>query len=87
VEAVLASLLDMVASVRARGGLPILGTLTPVHPADGRAAALNARIRQVAAEQEIHVADHEAAFGGNLGLLVGDQLHPTDAGYQVMAQT
>jgi lysophospholipase L1-like esterase len=90
IEATVAALLDMVATVRARGGLPILGTLTPVGPADGRGAAvaaLNARIRQVAAEQGIRLADHEAAFGGNLGLLSGDQLHPNDAGYQVMAET
>jgi acyl-CoA thioesterase-1 len=90
IESTLDALLDMVAAVRARGGLPILGTLTPVKDPDTRGsavAALNARIRQVAAQQGIRLADHQKAFGGNLGLLNADGLHPNDDGYQVMAET
>jgi lysophospholipase L1-like esterase len=90
IEHTLDALLDMVATVRARGGLPILGTLTPVKSPDTRGpavSALNARIRQAAAERAIRVADHHKAFGGNTGLLDADGLHPNAQGYQVMAET
>jgi acyl-CoA thioesterase-1 len=90
IESTLDALLDMVATVRARGGLPVLGTLTPVRSPDTRGSAviaLNARIRQVAAQLGIRLADHHAAFGGDPGLLNADGLHPNDEGYQVMAET
>jgi len=90
IESTLDALLDMVAAVRARGGLPILGTLTPVKDPDTRESAvdaLNARIRQIAAQQGIRLADHHKAFGGNPALLGEDGLHPNDDGYQVMAET
>ena len=49
--------------------------------------ALNQRIRQIATQQNVYLVDLEAAFGTNQSLVGGDGLHPTEAGYALMATT
>lgn len=48
--------------------------------------ALNSEIRRLAA-QNVVVVDLYAAFGTNRSLIGDDGIHPTPAGYDVMAQT
>jgi lysophospholipase L1-like esterase len=42
--------------------------------------------RLVAGLQNVHVVDLYAAFGSNRSFMGGDGLHPTESGYQRMAQ-
>lgn len=48
---------------------------------------LNQRIRTIATQQNVYLVDLYPAFGTNRALVGGDGLHPTEAGYQVMADT
>jgi lysophospholipase L1-like esterase len=92
------SLRSMVRAVRGRQGLPILATIIPGNPIvlaqqPGRnmwVAVINARIRDMAREENVVVADLEAAFlhttNMEYGVLYTDRVHPNDAGYEVMAQ-
>jgi lysophospholipase L1-like esterase len=71
------------------GKLVILCTVTPVvgRSYPERVVAYNQAIRSGAPLLSIPVADFEAAFGSNpLQYLSPDRLHPSDAGYQLMAQ-
>lgn len=43
--------------------------------------------RLLSGVQNVHIVDLYAAFGSNRSLVGGDGLHPTPAGYDVMAQT
>jgi lysophospholipase L1-like esterase len=47
--------------------------------------AFNSGIHGLALDEGIPLVDVNAAFGGNLTLLGDDGLHPTAAGYQVIA--
>ena len=42
--------------------------------------------RLVSGQQNVHIVDIYAAFGSNRSLMGGDGLHPSPAGYQLMAQ-
>jgi acyl-CoA thioesterase-1 len=74
--------------------LPVLATIIPVNPnlaPAGRNAwydEMNLRIKSLAQEQNVTLADLSADFkaAGNLSSLFADDVHPNDAGYQVMAQ-
>ena len=74
--------------------LPVLATITPVNPSlstparDAFYDQTNARIKALALEQKVTLADLNADFksAGNLSALFADDVHPNDAGYQVMAQ-
>lgn len=86
----------MVRDVRARQGLPILGTIIPGNPAfletqparNEWVAAMDVRIRDVARTEGAVLADLEAGFlrAPSLPALFADHVHPNDAGYEVMAQ-
>ncbi len=88
------ALQSIVEDVKDFGSLPVLATLTPVNPAlapNGRNLwidDMNNRIKALAASEQATVADLNAAFKGtgNLPALFADDIHPNDAGYQVMAQ-
>jgi lysophospholipase L1-like esterase len=43
--------------------------------------------RLTAGMQNVHVVDLYTAFGTNRSLMGADGLHPTEAGYELMAQT
>ena len=74
--------------------LPVLATIIPGNPAlvpSGRNSwydEMNVRIKALAREQNVTLADLNAEFkaSGNLPTLFADHVHPNDAGYQVMAQ-
>lgn len=82
--------------VRDAGGTSFLATLIPTHPGlDPRASAarnewnrrVNQRIRALAHARQAELVDLEAAFSaeGDASPLYSDGLHPSDAGYQRIA--
>jgi lysophospholipase L1-like esterase len=87
------TLREMVRIGKGRGATVILGTVPPLNPAGFRVrdpnhvVEFNRLIRQVAEVEEVVLADHEAAFNGELSLQGPDGLHPNDDGYRVMAET
>ena len=92
------ALRGMVQQAKGVAGTVALATLPPQRPGwlllTGRPAAsptlvdsLNAEIRRIAAEEGVQLVDVAAAFNGNLALISADGLHPTQAGYDLIAQT
>ena len=88
----LRQIVDVTKSV---GSLPVLATLLPVDPAlapDGRNVWIdqtNVKIKALAAQEQILLADLNAEFKANpagLPPLFANDVHPNDAGYQVLAQ-
>lgn len=86
---------SMVEITKDLDSLPVLGTLLPVNPAkapDGRNLWIdqtNAKIKTLALQEQILLADLNAEFKSNtagLPPLYWDDIHPNDAGYQVLAQ-
>jgi lysophospholipase L1-like esterase len=88
------SLRSIVEDVKDWDSLPVLATIIPGNPAKvpaGRNAwydEMNVQIKALAQEQKVALADLNADFkaSGNLSALFADDVHPNDAGYQVMAQ-
>lgn len=77
-----------------RGVAVVLATLTPHRPSSTKGTApeqvreLNAQIRDLCRRYQTGCADLYAAFGGEQSPLIGaDGLHPTLAGYDVIAET
>jgi lysophospholipase L1-like esterase len=74
--------------------LPVLATIPPANPLYTTAAReafydeTNVRIKALARERNVALADLNADFkaAGNVSSLFADDVHPNDAGYQVMAQ-
>jgi lysophospholipase L1-like esterase len=75
------------------GARVYIATLPPVRPSGifGEVAPLipayNAELRSVARGENATLVDVHAAFAGDLSLLGPDGLHPTEAGYERIAQT
>jgi lysophospholipase L1-like esterase len=75
-----------------RGVQVFLATLPPMDPARPKGAGaaavapFNAQLASLAAARNWTLVDVNAAFKGDLSLIGADGLHPTDAGYQVIAQ-
>jgi lysophospholipase L1-like esterase len=88
------ALRDIVTDVKGWDSLPILATLPPVNPALAPANRnawydqLNVAIKALAQQQQVPLADMNADFkaAGNLSSLYADDVHPNDAGYQILAQ-
>jgi lysophospholipase L1-like esterase len=77
-----------------RGVAVVLATLTPQRPGSSKGTSpevvrdLNARIRDLCRRYNTGCADLYAAFGNEQSPLIGsDGLHPTPAGYDVIAET
>jgi lysophospholipase L1-like esterase len=94
VSRALAGLEAMSKDARARGLAVFLATLPPQRPGGQRAGAvalvpiLNERLPALAAEKHVVLVDVYSAFGSEVDTLIGpDGLHPTDAGYQRIAET
>jgi len=88
------ALRSIVEQVKDWDSLPVLATIIPANPTmvpAGRNAwydEMNVRIKALAQEQKVVLADLNADFkaAGSLPALFADDVHPNDAGYQVMAQ-
>jgi len=80
-----------VRAAKANKTVPVLGTLLPLlgeHAAFYDAGrAFSARIRQLAGDEGVTLADLEAAFGDDPSLLQANGEHPNAAGNVVMAET
>lgn len=82
----------VVRRVKAEGTLPFIATLTPANPAvnDDRnkwIETINAGIKTMAAQEGAFLVDLYQAFknqGGDLSRFFVDQVHPNDAGYDVI---
>jgi lysophospholipase L1-like esterase len=97
-EAVIPAIVDglraMVRTVRSRGMAPFVATFLPQRPGGRRAfsaaavAPANERIRAMVAEEGAVLVDLYPAFDGLVDTLIGpDGLHPTEEGYQKIAET
>jgi lysophospholipase L1-like esterase len=101
-DTALANIQRMIDSVFQGGGMPLLGTITPTccnHQNQLPEPAVrfyNDQLRAIAANNSIPLIDFYAAFAGGpeasydftLGLIhVPEGLHPTPAGYDLMAAT
>jgi lysophospholipase L1-like esterase len=88
------SLRIIVDEVKNRDSIPVLATLPPTNPAltpEGRNQwinALNEQIKLLARSEQAILADLNAAFRakGSLPSLYADDIHPNDAGYDVIAE-
>jgi lysophospholipase L1-like esterase len=85
---------QMINEATRRRVLVLLATLPPQRPGGQRARTeplvptFNAEVRKLAADEGALLVDLFAAFGGEPGTLIGnDGLHPTEAGYQRIAET
>jgi acyl-CoA thioesterase I len=85
----------VVREVKSYGSLAVVGTIPPVNPSrepvarNQWAEAVNTRIKAMAREEGIPVADTYAAFLSRpdwAATLFTDHVHPNDAGYDVIAQ-
>jgi lysophospholipase L1-like esterase len=92
----IANLRNMLNQAMSRNVVPYLATVPPMVRDRQRTLGattvpfLNTLIRQLAAESGVTLVDVAAAFGGdgpldNSSLIGADGLHPTEAGYQVIA--
>ncbi len=95
------NLREMVRKSLAAGAFPAIATILPRYDFYGtlkvfqdRILALNTRIRQIASDMAVPLVDMYTAYvtypagdGGVLSLLSEDLKHPSDKGYQFMAET
>ncbi len=91
---VVARLERITRDAQGRGVAVVLTTLTPHRPGSPKGTApaevreLNGRILDLCRRYQTGCADLYAAFGGEQSPLIGaDGLHPTPAGYDVIAET
>lgn len=88
-DLIVANLRSMVRTAKAQGVVAIIGTiprerLSPGNPTGPLIDEVNGQIRAMAAQEGIPVADF---FAGLTDTLISeDGFHPTQAGYEVMAQ-
>jgi len=88
------SLRTIIDEIKAWRSLAVLATIIPANPRYSNAARdafndqTNVMIKALAREENIVLADLDADFKatGSLSALFDDNVHPNDAGYQVMAQ-
>ena len=91
---------QMILSCRNFGMMPLISTVIPraqdrwVEPYIQRTLNLNTKIQELAQALSVSRVDNYGVFmayppglGGHGALISGDNLHPNDAGYQLMAET
>ena len=85
------NLTTMIVAAKSNGTIPVLATITPAFEHYGFISAdapeLNSRIKQLAEEHGLVVADLAAAFGQKQELFLSDNLHPNEAGTDLIATT
>ena len=94
IPVVVNALRSMVRTTRGLGMTPLVATFLPQRRGGQRAFAVdtivpaNDQVRAMAAAEGAGLVDLYEAFGGNIDTLIGsDGLHPTEAGYQKIAET
>jgi lysophospholipase L1-like esterase len=89
-DSVIANLQYIIERAKAYGAIPVIATLGPCFDEWAWKAPdmldLSARIRQLAADQGIAVADIDIALGWNRDYMA-DSLHPNDTGHRIIAET
>ena len=89
VDNAVAHIRAMVQAAKANGTVPIVATLLPMigeHSIfDGSAQRISAGLREVASSEGVALVDLHGEFGDAGSLLIGDGLHPNDAGNQIIA--
>jgi lysophospholipase L1-like esterase len=89
-DSVIANLQYIIERAKAYGAIPVIATLGPCFDEWAWKAPymldLSARIRKLAADQEIVVADIDIALGWNRDYMA-DSLHPNDTGHRIIAET
>jgi lysophospholipase L1-like esterase len=92
ISVVVSGLRDLVRDAAGRGVRAVLATLPPERPGGARASAIglvttfNDQLKAYAQRENVPLGDVYSAFGGDVTTLIGpDGLHPSAAGYQVMA--
>lgn len=82
---------QMVGDAKSRGLKPLLATIPPMNPAGVRAGGaavvpdFNIGVKGIAQAESVPLVDVNAAFNNNFSLIGADGLHPTAAGYTVIA--
>jgi lysophospholipase L1-like esterase len=94
IPGIIDGLRSMVRTTRGRGMTPLVATFLPQRRGAQRAFAVdsivpaNERVRAMVAAEGAGLVDLYQAFDGNIDTLIGpDGLHPTEAGYQKIAET
>lgn len=84
-----ANIRAMVQMAKANGTVPVVATLLPMvgeHGIfDSAARRISAGVRDVASSEGVALVDLNGEFSDPAGLLIGDGLHPNDAGNQIIA--
>jgi lysophospholipase L1-like esterase len=94
---IIGALGQMIDNATSRGLFVMLATLPPENPngfdptdrggESPLVPPVNDQIRALAASKSVPLVDVYQAFGGDLSLIGNDGLHPTAAGYHLIAQT
>jgi lysophospholipase L1-like esterase len=88
---IIAGLDQMIRDAQSRQMQVLLATIPPENPDQWSQAAsvgpFNDRVRSLAASKGVPLVDVYQAFNGQLSLLGSDGLHPTAAGYHLIADT
>jgi lysophospholipase L1-like esterase len=94
IPAIVNGLRTMVRTVRSRGMAPFVATFLPQRPGGRRAFSAasvvpaNEQVRAMVASEGAVLVDLYPVFDGHVDTLIGpDGLHPTEEGYQKMADT
>lgn len=90
-DSIINSLRQIIHSAKNNKTIPVIATLTPVFGSRGwkepHLRDLNIKIRSLAKEEGILLADLEEAFAWDSTYLLNDGLHPNSKGHELMAQT
>ncbi len=90
VDTTINNLRFMVEKAKENATIPIIGTIPPMFGMhkwwELDVETRNARIRELAQEEDIVLADIFEAMKGREDLFIWDGLHPNEEGYQLMAQ-
>lgn len=83
---------ELVKEARRAGLVTLVATLPPIGPGPKAGCPeciepFNARIRAIATAKGAFSVDVHAAWGSRTGLMGADGIHPTEAGYEVIAET
>lgn len=89
VQATVDAVEELIKTARDRGAMVFVATLPPLMPPKASCpecvAPFNERLRRVVTAKGAVLVDVHAAWGNRADLMGADGIHPTEAGYQVIA--